>query len=177
MSRDVLSGLSALAVQPDGRIVLAVGSTDPVTGGFGLGAMRLLPEGTLDPTFGNGGRALSPPLPGERISDLLIEPDGSIALAGDAAIADRRQLTLRRLAPDGAPDPTFGLAGQVMLAPAPGLSNQLEALVRWPDGSIGVVGVAFTDDSPGTPMVVATRLDPSGQVDAGFGSSPATAHS
>jgi hypothetical protein len=44
----------AVAVQPDGRIVLA---------GYPFGAARLNPDGSPDPTFGSGGVAAPAPPP------------------------------------------------------------------------------------------------------------------
>ncbi len=158
----------AFARQPDGRLVIAGGSVIRYPRSTKLGLMRLLPNGALDPTFGTGGIVLIEPVADERVIDLMVEPDGHILVGGDAAVGDHRQFIVRRLDAGGALDAAFGLGGVVLTAPAPDTSNQLAALVRWSDGSIGAVGVAFAiaDDAS---MTVATRLRADGQLDETFG--------
>ena len=75
-----LPALSALALQPDGRLVAAAG------GGFQLA--RYLPNGTLDPAFAGGGigGTVDPGQPsylgGPGPTEVLIRPDGGIVVAG-----------------------------------------------------------------------------------------------
>src|SRR5262249_22832409 len=45
----------AMVVQPDGKIVLA-GYTEISGGNFDFAAMRISPDGTLDTSFGTGGK-------------------------------------------------------------------------------------------------------------------------
>ena len=162
------SSAQAFARQPDGRLVIAGGSTIRYPSSTKLGLMRLLPNGAFDPTFGTGGIVFIEPVAGERVTDLLVQADGHILLGGDAVVGDHRQFIVHRLDAGGALDPTFGLGGVVLTAPAPDTSNQLAALVGWSDGSIGAIGVAFAS-ADGAPMAVATRLCPDGQLDDTFG--------
>lgn len=83
-----------MAVQPDGKIVLA-GHTWPEAGALA----RLLPDGSLDPDFGNGGFVVDHRLPGFRA--LALQPDGDIV---GAAVGG---FQLARYLPNGTPDPSF----------------------------------------------------------------------
>jgi uncharacterized delta-60 repeat protein len=77
----------ALGIQPDGRIVAAgpvsaAGTTD-------FGVVRYLPDGTPDPSFGTGGKALADFAGGADFANALtIQPDGGIVAAGQASAGD-----------------------------------------------------------------------------------------
>jgi uncharacterized delta-60 repeat protein len=71
----------ALVVYPDGRILTGaatrVGDRDQML------LMGLLPDGQLDATFGEGGRLVLPPAPGNwRVYDAALQPDGKLILGG-----------------------------------------------------------------------------------------------
>ncbi|HEX5610169.1 MAG TPA: delta-60 repeat domain-containing protein [Solirubrobacterales bacterium] len=87
-----------LLVQPDGKLVLT-GSIWPEAGALA----RLNPDGSLDPSFGQGGFAIDRRLPGLRA--LALEGDGRIV----AAAVGGSQLA--RYLPNGAPDPAFAGGG------------------------------------------------------------------
>jgi uncharacterized delta-60 repeat protein len=83
-----------LVLQPDGKIVLA-GQTTPEVGALA----RLQPDGTLDPSFGQGGFAIDRRT--TNFSAVALQPDGRIVGAtGPGSV-------LARYLPDGAPDPGF----------------------------------------------------------------------
>jgi uncharacterized delta-60 repeat protein len=89
---------TGLAVQPDGSIVIGVGS--PWANVFG--AMRLLPDGTPDTTFSGNGR-VQIDLPGPTsATDLLLQADGKIVVAGFA----EKRMVVARFAGDGTLDGT-----------------------------------------------------------------------
>ena len=72
----------ALALQPDGKIVVAGESSASGNGDFALA--RYLPNGTLDPSFGGDGRVLTDFGSGsyDGASALALQPDGKIVVAG-----------------------------------------------------------------------------------------------
>lgn len=73
---------------------------------------RLLPDGTLDPSFANGGSAPLPPgNPGARADVLLPLPGGAMLVAGQTAGGTG----VLRLAADGTVDATFGVNGITVL--------------------------------------------------------------
>src|SRR5262245_21329992 len=105
------SALSALAVQPDGRIVLAGESADRVAGTYTVGVMRLLSDGSPDPSFGAGDGIVLIDSPSEQVAQVLVDPNGRILLGGMGAVDGKMRLVIRRLASDGSADPTFGVGG------------------------------------------------------------------
>lgn len=103
----VLSGLfvppmsaaeESMLIQPDGKILVA-GRTSPQAGAVA----RLLPDGSLDPSFGEGGFVVDRRLPGFRA--LALQRDGDII---GAAVGG---FQLARYLPNGAPDPGFAGGG------------------------------------------------------------------
>jgi uncharacterized delta-60 repeat protein len=100
---DTALGFS-VAVQPDGRIILAGNAYAPR---LVAATVRLLPNGVLDPTYGRRGIAKLPVALG--INAMTLQPDGDILLGGVGASAIR-------LLPNGSPDPTFGRAGIATVA-------------------------------------------------------------
>lgn len=116
-----------LVVQPDGKIVLT-GRTSPEFGALA----RLNPDGSLDPSFGQGGFAIDQR--SASLTALALQPDGRIVGAsGPGSI-------LGRYLPDGSPDPGFaggGLGGTY--EPGQASYSGVSALLVRPDGSL-VVG-------------------------------------
>lgn len=104
---------NALALQPDGRIVVA-GNAERAPGDHDFALVRFLPDGTLDDSFGDGGRVVfgidddGPTI--DRVLAMAISPDGRIALAGNSE-NDASRMVAMRLAADGQPDPSFNLVG------------------------------------------------------------------
>jgi uncharacterized delta-60 repeat protein len=97
-----------LAIQADGRIV-AVG-----TAGFESYALaRYQSDGSLDPSFGGGGKVLTELTGGRDVAAAVtIQADGKIVVAGRSAGA-RGRFALARYESDGSLDTSFGGAGIV----------------------------------------------------------------
>jgi uncharacterized delta-60 repeat protein len=138
-----------LALQPDGKLVLASG-TD--CGSFVI--LRYDSSGALDPSFGTAGRAS--PASG-RANAVALQPDGKILAAGSGPDG----LTVVRLAADGSPDGAFGTAGIVQTAP--GSYAEADAIMLMPDGRIVVAG------SVGLADFLLVRFESNGRLDSSFG--------
>src|SRR3954452_10598507 len=95
---------TGLAVQPDGSIVVAVGS--PWANVFG--AMQLLPNGTPDDTFGVHGRVRIDLDGRTSATDLLLQSDGKVVVVGFV----RKRMLAARFTTDGSLDATFGEDGK-----------------------------------------------------------------
>jgi uncharacterized delta-60 repeat protein len=125
---------SALAVQPDGRILAvgtAYGCSPADTCNSGIAAARYLEDGSPDPSFGQAGRALS----FDTFTDfetatsgmtegnaIAIQSDGRIVVAGRARnILGEGDFVLARYNTDGGPDPSFGQGGLVTTDFKPGV--------------------------------------------------------
>lgn len=103
-----------VAIGADGRIV----ATGPdrgraPAGGLraGFAVVRLLSDGSPDPTFGSGGWVQTDVIGGDARADALaVQADGRIVVAGTGASG----FAVVRYLPDGLLDPSFGEGGQVI---------------------------------------------------------------
>jgi uncharacterized delta-60 repeat protein len=154
----------AVAIQPDGKIV--VGGDFTSIGGGGNGntsrsrIARLNIDGTLDTTFDPGAN----PSP---VSALLVQPDGKILVGGDfnflggGGFGNVPRSKIGRLNSDGSVDTSFN----------PGANGQITAMLLQPDGKI-LIGGFFTMIGGGGTGTTArsriARLNPDGSVDTTF---------
>ncbi|WP_188971371.1 NHL repeat-containing protein [Deinococcus aerolatus] len=150
-----------LTVQAGGGL-LALGGTT---------VLRVLPDGRPDPAFGQGGRvtAALPAAP----QALAALPDGRVLVAGGTRAlspdpaAPASALVLTRLLPGGAPDPGFGVGGQVVTA----LDASASAFSVWPlaDGGALVGGTALSFEGGTYSRWVVVRYTAGGALDPAFG--------
>jgi uncharacterized delta-60 repeat protein len=77
------SAANAVALQPNGKVLVA-GEANVIGEGSGdFALMRLNSNGTLDPTFGSGGVAIhSLVAAGDIAAGVALQPDGNVVLAG-----------------------------------------------------------------------------------------------
>ena len=188
----------AVAVQPDGRIVAAgysSGGSGSSDSSFAL--LRYRPDGTLDSSFGSGGKVTTHfGGGGSTAQAVAVQPDGKIVVAGETVVTRPDfDIALARYNADGALDAGFGSVATVTaglgpdrgLCPAPspcgptagrhaGASDaprrrdEAFALARYkPDGSLncsygsaGMVtdSVAAPDDEAAQALV----LQPDGKI-------------
>ena len=105
----------AVAVQPDGGIVVAGEGDCQYSGCFALARYR--PDGSLDPGFGEGGvlRTSFGMLHGSRASDVAITPGGRIVAVGVVQMGgdgqDSSHFAVARYLPDGRLDTSFSRDG------------------------------------------------------------------
>jgi uncharacterized delta-60 repeat protein len=161
--------LSRIAVQPDGKVV-AIGETHPSHKGA---LARYNTDGTLDATFGNGGKVITVANVRESAAGLLILPDGKIMISGsiDLPSSQDTSFVLLRYNSDGSVDSTFGNGGTVTTNI--GIDDdQAYALARQPDGKIvaaGRRGIQFYPSEQRKGNVALVRYNPDGSLDATFG--------
>jgi uncharacterized delta-60 repeat protein len=110
----------SLAVQPDGRIVVAGEARINGSGHMGFALARYESNGSLDVTFGTGGK-LTTSFGGQfaGAADVALQPDGKIVVAGatdSAAAFFQFDFALARYDTSGNLDPTFGSGGRVTTA-------------------------------------------------------------
>jgi uncharacterized delta-60 repeat protein len=137
--------LLALALAPDGSLV-AGGYTNGERRGDLLLA-RVRPDGSLDTRFGNTGKGFSINDLGtnsERISSLVLEPNGKIVAGGQTAVFDNADFAVFRYDPDGAFDRSFGRGGLATFDFG-GREDRVHAIALQPDGKIVAVGQSEAD--------------------------------
>ncbi|SNB46773.1 hypothetical protein [Geobacter sp. DSM 9736] len=101
----------AAAVQTDGKIVVTGYTYNTITNQNDLLAMRFMPDGGLDATFGTGGIFTSDSSRGDWGNGMAFQPDGKIFLTGYKDNEGEIDLLLLRLDTDGSLDETFGASG------------------------------------------------------------------
>jgi uncharacterized delta-60 repeat protein len=128
----------ALAIQSDGRIV-AAGLAQDIYGTYGFAIARYNGDGSLDPTFGIGGK-ITTALPDSRINALAIQFDGKIVAAGTIDNSVTGSLgAIVRYNSDGSLDAAFGIEGKVTTK-VPDSSTYVNALAIQADGKIIAAG-------------------------------------
>ncbi len=141
-----------IARLPDGKVIVAGNSRPDLAPIFML--VRLHEDGTLDETFGEGGKVLTS-FPGyAQPRAIAIQPDGKILLADDT----RRFV---RYLPDGTLDSSFGDNGFVSLG---GMPVKVQSIAVQADGRI-FVAVSKNGDVFGMQLI---RLEANGTVDPAF---------
>lgn len=148
-----------VALQADGKILVAGTSINSTTG-FGDAAIaRYLPDGSLDTSFDGDGKFVLNSFPGtvgDSFQTLAIQPDGKI-IAGGRVQPD---FLLVRLNLDGSLDSSFGNGGVVRTNNG-GFVDEVRDLLVLPDGKIIAVG--------GSGRCAAGRFNANGSLDASFG--------
>lgn len=176
---------SAVAIQPDGKIVLA-GTSEADSGLNRIAVARLNRNGTLDAGFGGAGTAGFPAgvvgltlgAGDAAASALALQPDGRLVVVGTLQSADgSSDMAVARLNPDGTLDAGFGAGGAGGL-PAGVAAISLGArddtpyaVALQPNGRIVLAGTSYTGE--GASRIAVVRLNASGTLDATFGAGSA----
>lgn len=154
----------AVVVQPDGKIVVAglwKGPSD-----FETILLRYHADGSLDPSFGTGGIAITDTTDslGYVTFGIAILPDGKILAVGQAIDAAGIRFLLLRFHADGSLDDGFGTGGAALVGVGGGTSAGFEVAVQ-PDGKILVGG--YSNDGVQDNMTI-LRFHPDGSLDNTF---------
>ncbi|MEU2617193.1 calcium-binding protein [Streptomyces sp. NPDC007157] len=155
----------AVALQPDGKIVVAGGSWRGYENCCWFTVARYNTDGTLDTGFGGGdGRVFTDFGTPEEAKDVAVQPDGKIVAAGYVG----GRAAVARYNPDGSPDTSFSDDGMVSADPdpSPESGGDARALVLQSDGKIVVAGEVGTTRFDFSLI----RFDADGSLDSGFGS-------
>ena len=147
---------TAALVLPDGSVLLSGGA-----GNTDFAMVKLKTDGSLDTTFGSGGR-VSTPMGGNAFA-MARQPDGRLVLGGTS----NNDFGLVRYDAAGALDPAFGSGGKVTTDFAGGFDRVTGVAVQ-PDGKIVVGGYAQLVS--GNYAFAAARYMPNGTPDSSFGS-------
>ena len=167
---------------PDGRLLIAGSRPATQYGPLKLVLVRLLSNGSIDPSFGAGGVVATAFAAQPFDLPMALAPDGSIVLTGALPRAPEPSPTdwvVVKLSPTGAPDTTFGTvriptagdpsrgigvavtsAGSIVAlgaGPAPGIVGDVIYLVGLT--ALGKPDPAFNGGAPAVvPLSAATRL-------------------
>jgi uncharacterized delta-60 repeat protein len=120
--------LEQLVVDTSKNLVYAVGEATTGTTQVGIGVARYSLGGQLDPSFGVGGKAVTPILTGypkvvDQAETAMLDPQGRLLVGGMTSPSDLKQTYTanfmvrygaQNLAGSGSLDPTFGNSGAVV---------------------------------------------------------------
>jgi uncharacterized delta-60 repeat protein len=176
------AAVSALMVQPDGKIVVA-GTVDfnPDLPGSGLdfALARYNPSGTLDGSFGKGGKVVFDFFGSfDQANGAVLQPDGKIIVVGSASYDSNNRdigFALARFNTDGSTDFSFGTGGK-QITDFFGAGAKANGVVLQPDGKFVVAGTA--SDSATRPVatdIALARYNADGSLDSSFGTGGETA--
>jgi len=163
----------AVQVQPDGKIV-AAGDVD--NGKFGyesaltdFALARYTTNGSLDASFGSGGKVMTPVGQDDVAFALALQPDGKIVTAGRSLQGLYDYFAVVRYTTNGALDTSFGGTGKVTTLVAGGESDAYGIAIQ-PDAKIIAAGYAEVGSNTNFALV---RFLTNGALDTTFGSSGA----
>ena len=157
-------GLSAIALQSDGKILVSTGS-----GGFGAAGTlaRYHSDGGLDTTFGISGQlaALASPA-------IAVQPNGHIVSGGSVTSSLSLQgnptgFGVQRFFPTGTVEFLFGTHGGVITQFPAAQAANISSLALQPNSAILAAGSAGTSS---TQSFALARYITTGQLDSSFGS-------
>ncbi len=161
-------GAGDVAIQQDGKIVaVGFGFATPVRP-IDFALARYNVDGTLDGSFGDGGRVLTTFEPNsfDGAAAVLVQPDGKIVAAGRTRnAASSYEFALARYLPNGALDSAFGGDGLVVTPMSAGTDDVFDLALQ-ADGKIVAAGWSL-----GTAQVdiALARYNADGSLDSSFG--------
>lgn len=170
VSGNVNGRAHAVAIQPDGRIVVAgeFSFESNVTGeGSDITVARFNINGTLDLGFGGSGTGQVASDIGGRVNTarhVVLQPDGRIVVSG-TPVSDTPHTDLMRFTANGLPDNSFGGSGKLTIVG----SDLGQGLALQPDGKLVLVGSVVNPVTPATSRFLLRRLNADGTPDNGFG--------
>jgi uncharacterized delta-60 repeat protein len=142
------TGAVAVALQPNGKILVA-GNAEVTS--LDIGLVRLNPDGSFDPTFGNGGKVQTDYQGRADVAtSMALQPDGKIVVAGYTFIGSSAQshTLLVRYNPDGSLDGTFG-SGGIRYTEFSNLDERFNSVTIQKDGKLIAAGFLLVASAQG----------------------------
>ncbi|MDS4056736.1 LamG-like jellyroll fold domain-containing protein, partial [Accumulibacter sp.] len=162
------SGAYSVAVQPDGKIVLAGSIWNGSN--YDVAVLRYNTNGTLDAGFGSAGKVTTAVGTGHDFSyGLALQADGRIVLTGSTSNGGTSSVLVLRYNVDGSLDTSFNGTGKVSTAVG-SYGSYCEGVAIQPDGKIVVVGAARNASNTYDDSLV-LRYNTDGSLDTSFNGS------
>ncbi len=151
-------------IQSDGKILVAGDTFNGVNTDFGI--VRYNTDGSLDTTFGNGGKVILPIGMGfDFVNAIDTQTDGKIVIAGYSEEGGNdADFTLVRLNMNGTVDTSFGINGKTLTDIA-GNEDQIVPMIIEPNGKILAAGWSRTSFQSDVALV---RYNSDGTLDTSF---------
>ena len=156
-----------LAIQADGKIIVSGYSANGTSGTTDFAMVRFNPDGSLDKSFGTGGKLTTDFGADDHSISLTLLPQGQILLAGEVYTPPftypNVDLGMARYNADGTLDTSFGLDGKVTT----NFGSFINDLTVQADGKVIVVGGTLGPRSDQNDLNMA-RYNPDGSLDTTF---------
>ena len=157
-------GLSVV-IQPDGKLVVSG------YGGFhpdqNFALVRYNADGSLDASFGSGGKVTTSVLPSDDVGySVIVQPDGKLVVAGRTYNGSNNDFALVRYNADGSLDAGFGDSGIVTTLVGSSHEEGYSVAIQ-PDGKLVVSGYSRIGSNEDFALV---RYNTDGSLDTSFGS-------
>jgi uncharacterized delta-60 repeat protein len=167
------SNAVGLALDASGRLVVA-GTAYGYSDGSRFAVTRLNGDGSLDSSFGSGGKTTISYGSYSYVVGVALDASGRVVVAGTyypdtAAVAS---IAVTRLGSNGSLDASWGSGGRVTTAIPGGTSSDYATnmTITQPDGKIIVVGTSYGPGPTFTPRLAVARYNSDGSLDGTFGS-------
>ncbi len=160
-----------MVVQPDGKIVASGDLRKSQYDEQRLFMYRLMPDGGLDPSFGEGGIVVSKHALATNSRALILRPNGKLILGSTFNVYGQiPSYQLESFNPDGSVDEGFGLNGKAKftfgkVAQDTAWFTDMIAMVLQPDGKIVCAG----NGGKGYWHMALCRFNEKGLIDESFG--------
>ena len=125
-------GATAVAIQGNGKIVVAGGSNE--NGTYDFAVARYTKSGVLDTSFGVGGKVINDlSFADDFAAAMAIQKNGKIVVAGQAGLSNNT-VAVVRYTTTGPLDPSFGTGGVALHHIGTGSDDQVYAVALQKDG-------------------------------------------
>ena len=153
----------SVAIQPDGKIVVAGGGS--IGPGFDFQLVRYNADGSLDTSFDGDGKLMTDVTGlNDGANAVAIQADGKIVAAGTGGSFNSLDFAIVRYNSNGSPDTTFDLDGKVTTSIF--ARDNAFGMAIQPDGRIVLAG--YSDNGTHTDAALA-RYNADGSLDGSFG--------
>lgn len=154
---------SAMAIQPDHKIVLAGSAFNGINHDFGV--VRLNPDGSLDTSFDGDGKFTSAiGLGGDFASGVVVQPDGKIVVVGKTHNGSNNDFALLRINANGSLDNSFDFNAISLTGFGSGNDEPTDVAIQ-SDGKLVVSG--FSNNGTNDDFALA-RFNTDGSLDTSF---------
>jgi uncharacterized delta-60 repeat protein len=162
-----------IVIQPDGKIIV-VGSVNRTSvTGEDFGIARYNSDGSLDASFGTGGKVVTdfggqPPFNNfDALEDIALQADGKIVAVGVGSMIESSGFGLARYNSDGSLDHSFGTEGKVVTRI--GELSRATAVKVQADGKVVAGGDSTESTASSNSNYALARYNADGSLDGGFG--------
>ena len=159
----------AVAIQPDGKILVSGFACAAAFSDCSVALARYLPNGSLDTTFSGDGKQTAKigTNKTQSVGGLAIQTDGKIVVAGLVVLNDSIDFAVFRFNSNGSFDATFSGDGKLSFGFGTGRSDTAADLALQSDGKIVLGGRSSDSGNTSTNLAIA-RITSTGALDSTF---------